>query len=254
MISSRVETDNASLNFHIQRKAVVDTIYIENLLNFFSDFQNKLNPGEIKKKRVIDDDEDDEKEDRGGQLITDIAIRCSKQSRVESLKSSTTTKEVLDISLDAIKRQFGVDPNLMRDYQSALDNEANFSNPTYAYAKIHENPPIVEDSHSVQSCPNSVPPSNKHHVVKDLPVSAAAASSFAISDPSEHNLPKPLTFKEKNQMMYEKWKKCKECSKKTFEAFCSIPLKQNPVNISVSYRNFEDGGVITRPYQTLVSW
>lgn len=240
-----METDQASLSYLIQRKPIVDTIYVENLLSFFSEFQVKSNPIEVRKKRVIDDDdEDNENIDKAGKLITDIAARCSKLSRVESSKSSNPTKEVLDVSLDAIKRQYGVDPNLMRDCQSALENEAKFKNPTNAYMNIQERSyPINDTIQSIQPSPRSLPVGR--HDVKDM--------SLNVASPQLETPTKPLTFMEKNQMMSDKWKKQNESQLNSLIHY-SLPLKQHSVNISVTYRNFEDGGVITRPYHTFVNW
>lgn len=132
--------------YSIQRKSIVNSIVIDNLLSYFLLTSQRLAPTTIKKKRIFEEDDGDDQDINSqnasnNKIIIDIAAKCSKSSRIETINASqkhqsSVSTESTNVSLDAIKRQYGIDPSLMRAHHDAHENESKFTNPKNAYVNI----------------------------------------------------------------------------------------------------------------------
>lgn len=148
----RLEKGNTLLTYHTQRKPVINSIEIENIDSYFFLTNQRLNPTKFKRKRIIEDDGETEdfesqnnydsnKHSRLEKIIIDIAGKCSKCSYIETINNQRNSSgvESTNISLDAIKRQYGVDPTLMRAQHEAHENETKFHDPKKAFVNILDN-------------------------------------------------------------------------------------------------------------------
>jgi hypothetical protein len=221
-----------------------------------------------KKRRVIV-----EEDEEGGvtktmkqisnSLIPEIARRCSKQSKIENLKAiSVTSASSEEVSLDEIKRLYGVDPLLMRAHHDALENESKFANPRNAYLHISETPVSPPAPASLPPPPADVTSHtsvNKKLRTEHFPASPShlAEPQTPISSPTSTFLSSRPTWKEKNERLYENWKKATHGIAPRPPQFLS--LEQRDISISVSYQqlpldNSNDFISTTRPFQSFVSW
>jgi hypothetical protein len=269
-----MEVGRSSLSYHIQRRNVVNTIQLSDLDFYFFTFrEQKMSPPELRKKRrVIVEEEETEGGPKSAKktdkkLISEIALRCSKQTKIEvtllaSASASAAAEE--EVSLDEIKRLYGVDPTLMRARHDALENESKFSNPRNAYLNISETPsphsptptpPSAPSTFNKETAPPVVAIVNKKSKNEQLVVPPSPAPSS--SPPSSQQ-----SWQMKNKILYEKWKQ--KIESETVASAQFLSLKQRTLNISVSYQQHHDSGtdtgsdsdtrITTRPFQSLVSW
>jgi hypothetical protein len=215
-------------------------------------------------------------------LIPEIASKCSKQTKIEKLRSSLRVKGEaegeredvrMNVSLDAIKRCYGVNPQAMRALHNALDNETKFSNPTNAYLNIPEasdEPPraviISERGIAAPVAPitatstiptPSVVSSSRDILITSImsPVTAGAGAVYKEN--------KPQTWKEKNELVFLKWKEKTSAEESNRRQQFTIPIKQQLLTFTIQYAQLLDDDqtssstepqMMTRAYQTNLSW
>jgi hypothetical protein len=164
----------------------------------------------------------------------------------------------MNVSLDEIKRRYGVDPQAMRALHNALDNETKFSNPTNAYLNISESSSSLEGAASVRLSADrgTAPlPSATIAPVAPLPSLRDAPATVDTSDSIKET--KPHSWKEKNEILSQKWRqRSEETRRRTRQP--TLPIKEHLLTVSVRLPPAEstssDSTLVSRPYQTHLSW